>query len=830
MKNYRQSGNHHSSTFSLGVLDNYQEPNSSNVSNSSMGDLNSLCSEPVKMFDFDTAFKNGFGLQGQEFNSISLSDLGFAANGDLLIQATEDGEGLVPHNPQSLITVTKEAVGSEVTAGGPVECNKPNPSTNARSDSPILEGIDQELAKYAKLKDLKQVYKSSPSPPLPPPPITGHQHLSDCDQQLHQTATTPSPPPPPLSCEPLKSKSQLHHHNASPPPTVDQPQQLELNLLEGSSLSSPVHSQSSRPTPDGASNPELNNKKGAHYKTLQQHTNPHKVSEENFLTQRVKSCGSSASSGGSSSSPGPPGSRRSPGTGQSSCGSDLDEERGRNGIYHDYTSQKGHELWKKNGQQQALSPIQQDSPVDKAAEGVQNKKSEQASLLTKAPKFSRLFSSAKKISKSPLKIVSSSSSPEGGSKNRQKGSEKPKRSTSSGLRSPAFLRRNKGSSSGGSTENSKALDKAKDITNSSNQNLRGNDKPSKKGSSSLGSGVNNVKASKNAKGTSSSEKCFNNKKPNNSSSNSIALISNKSGKKTCSSYKRQQQNHRIPSPYSFLPEASRASSRRNHNKDETSSNDSGIHNEQSVRLRPAHNGCITGDNSSKSKSGGRGAHNYCQSSQNVRAKHCKSSGYESYGLEGSERDSLESPTYAVSPVCEEPKEQTTCLTLSKDLGQLPPLPILQYGHDYVRKLDGRWRCDQYLRLKAAQEKLKNEMFRAKSNIGSDPKRWSYELHVEDNFFANEPGKAEKADPLAFVEALGKETEILAKRVDACKSHVRLMTCFDVNRTLAFDKGREGQKEGQMSKKMLENCCTTDCDPAENIVLQLEEETQETEII
>ena len=43
-----------------------------------------------------------------------------------------------------------------------VQSSKEEPSNKhqPRSDSPVLEGIDQELAKYAKLKDLKQAYNS----------------------------------------------------------------------------------------------------------------------------------------------------------------------------------------------------------------------------------------------------------------------------------------------------------------------------------------------------------------------------------------------------------------------------------------------------------------------------------------------------------------------------------------------------------------------------------------------------------------------------------------------------------------------------------------------
>lgn len=49
-------------------------------------------------------------------------------------------------------------------------------------------------------------------------------------------------------------------------------------------------------------------------------------------------------------------------------------------------------------------------------------------------------------------------------------------------------------------------------------------------------------------------------------------------------------------------------------------------------------------------------------------------------------------------------------------------------------------------------------------------RWSYELHVEDSMDWRDP---------SFLEALEAETYILQKRVEACKSHVVLVTCFDI---------------------------------------------------
>lgn len=79
-------------------------------------------------------------------------------------------------------------------------------------------------------------------------------------------------------------------------------------------------------------------------------------------------------------------------------------------------------------------------------------------------------------------------------------------------------------------------------------------------------------------------------------------------------------------------------------------------------------------------------------SSSSRTKHCKSSGYESFGLEESERDSsIESPTVAAKAVVEangETASTATYLTLSGTLSRLQPMPILQYREGWT-KLDGR---------------------------------------------------------------------------------------------------------------------------------------------
>jgi len=135
-------------------------------------------------------------------------------------------------------------------------------------------------------------------------------------------------------------------------------------------------------------------------------------------------------------------------------------------------------------------------------------------------------------------------------------------------------------------------------------------------------------------------------------------------------------------------------------------------------------------------------------------EHCKSSGYESFGLD--------------------------CESLSLGSGDSPSagggasspnnlLPILSYNEQTVRRMDRTWRFQEIKRLKKRQEELKNELFSAKARINSDPQRWSYELHTEESGM-------EPTDP-NFVEAFERETAILDKRVQACRSHVVVSTAF-----------------------------------------------------
>ena len=158
-------------------------------------------------------------------------------------------------------------------------------------------------------------------------------------------------------------------------------------------------------------------------------------------------------------------------------------------------------------------------------------------------------------------------------------------------------------------------------------------------------------------------------------------------------------------------------------------------------------------------------------------EHCKSSGYESFGLD--------------------------CESLSLGSGDSPStaggasspnnlLPILSYNEQTVRRMDRTWRFQEIKRLKKRQEELKTELFSAKARINSDPQRWSYELHTEESGM-------EPTDP-NFVEAFERETAILDKRVQACRSHVVVSTAFVGQ---AKDEER-GAYRG----------CTADCEWAE----------------
>ncbi|VDP09139.1 unnamed protein product, partial [Soboliphyme baturini] len=97
-----------------------------------------------------------------------------------------------------------------------------------------------------------------------------------------------------------------------------------------------------------------------------------------------------------------------------------------------------------------------------------------------------------------------------------------------------------------------------------------------------------------------------------------------------------------------------------------------------------------------------------------------------------------------------------------------PLPSTSTcnSHDYAilkAKING---------LLQKQEELKKELKRAKKRLCVPSNKWSYDLHI-----------AEYLDTYSWnvLEALTQETKILEKRVNACKSHVMLVT-YDMETT------------------------------------------------
>ncbi|CAH8561684.1 unnamed protein product [Dicrocoelium dendriticum] len=72
-------------------------------------------------------------------------------------------------------------------------------------------------------------------------------------------------------------------------------------------------------------------------------------------------------------------------------------------------------------------------------------------------------------------------------------------------------------------------------------------------------------------------------------------------------------------------------------------------------------------------------------------------------------------------------------------------------------------------LLAQQEMLKLELVTAKEHLMADPSTWNFGLYVAEHMDPNEAG---------FLKALEQETDLLRLRVDACKSHIMMITCFD----------------------------------------------------
>ena len=586
----------------LGDLDNLSLP--STVSD----DLNSLCSEPAwisRQNNFLDVNRNSTSCSNSAINIMDSSNLSLS---DLIITGPGLGLGL----EQTNMKLDSSPAGE-------------------RSDSPILEGIDSDLAKYAKLKDLEQVYKPK-------------KETADCDKT----------------------------------------ERRQLGVLRH---------------PDGASDPDLRS-----------------VSPGPALPPRDPLA----------SIPRPPVPatlpRRSPGTGRSSSGSEPEELCLANRAPPAQVSQV-------RSSQERIGKIKSEKTE---AETDPSTIKDQKEKTGKIPRFSRLFSNVKKISRSPSQISS--------------------KGTDEKMRSKASKRQTK-TSSQISLKESGQFKTEKLI----------NDKPTKtkyrffeKREKCLPKSPVNV--TKNAKGTLSSEQLF--EKPKTTKAKNSPIVQ-KSDKKDKKSVKTKNAGvcvvSCLPSPYSF---PSKVKTKRSVQSETSGSGyDSGIDS-----------GIVSGLKSvSVVKIRGKGADmsiigNPSSSSSGVALQrrssrsHCKSSGYESFGLE-SESTSVESYHGTLSS------------------GPATDLPILQYDEKTVSRLDRHWRFEEIKRLKKRQEELKGELLSAKSRIGSDPTEWSYELHTESSGL-------EITDP-NFVEAFEAEVTVLDKRVQACKSHVEVATCFD-NRSQASE--------------------------------------------
>ncbi|CAH8435806.1 unnamed protein product [Heterobilharzia americana] len=95
--------------------------------------------------------------------------------------------------------------------------------------------------------------------------------------------------------------------------------------------------------------------------------------------------------------------------------------------------------------------------------------------------------------------------------------------------------------------------------------------------------------------------------------------------------------------------------------------------------------------------------------------------------------------------------------------------VLPLYSEEVQEMERQIRYEKTYDLLAQQDMLKMELMTAKDRLLIDPSTWSFDLYVAEQMDPDDP---------SFLEALEKETEILRKRVDACKSHIMLITCFD----------------------------------------------------
>ena len=604
-----------------------------NSSHSSVSDdLNSLCSEPAW---FGTS--PFLDINKNSTLSLNIMDLCNFSGGKNSISL------------RSLSIPTGDNFSGENSL---MELNIESIAMEERCDSPILEGIDSELAKYAKLRDLKQAYNPR------------CEDICDIGGRL----------------------SALRHPDGASNPD-----------LQGHTA------------PDTGSNPSFGREvkpEGEKGETVRRDLNP--TSIEKVSLPSVCSL-----------------SQRSPGTGRSSSGSDP-EETLHNRTYGRSLQKAGD--WRRVDPATRVpepgtkAPEQKPGPETSRPENISQEENKSKVMKepgkkeekVKVPKFSRLFGNARKISRSP-------------SQANKPNEDKSRSSKASKHKSKPPL----------------APLIPSDVSSklAANGELIINNEVSSKNKSKL----NPCKDSKNVKGTLSSGPSCEKKRSRN-------LF--KGLKKT----KNQGVNL-----VSIPGDDTRAEGRSKSVSEVRSKPVS------EGRRRPEPSGYDSGID--VTPRGGRGKGANVQLQHKLSRDNCRSSGYESYGLE-SERESLDSCQGTLNRskdrLCS--RDRLCSDSVRAERNNSSPLPILDYDQTFVTRLDSLWRFQEIKRLQKRQELLKTELSSAKERINVDPKRWSFDLHTQSSGL-------DQTDP-SFVEAFQRETEILGKRVAACQSHVVLTTCFD----------------------------------------------------
>ncbi|XP_065695163.1 kinesin-like protein KIF26A isoform X2 [Patagioenas fasciata] len=104
---------------------------------------------------------------------------------------------------------------------------------------------------------------------------------------------------------------------------------------------------------------------------------------------------------------------------------------------------------------------------------------------------------------------------------------------------------------------------------------------------------------------------------------------------------------------------------------------------------------------------------------------------------------------------------------------------LMYFHTKLKILERR---QQRIReVKAKHDILKEELEETKCRLMMDPKKWKEDFEVDPDL---------DKESQEYLEALEQVTEELEQCVNLCKSHIMIVTCFDIGITDAQDGARE----------------------------------------